>query len=170
MLHCDWRRMLEETLACAAEAAAKAAAKAEAKAEATTTAATTESATASVDCVMFDGLFMTGELSAEYGWLGPPSEGPHRALGVIFSSAYAITPEAARWLIERRAERPGSNAESYLLELQEERMASWTHLPRLAIQRWDESASSVSELSPRRMRAWFENNYFPRWQRALYEV
>ena len=175
MLHCDWRRMLEETLTAATTTTAATTAAATTTVAATTTAtttaaATTESETASVDCVMFDGLFMTGELSAEYGWLGPPNEGPHRALGVIFSSAYAITPEAARWLIERRAARPGSNAESYLLELQEERKASWTHLPRLAIQRWDESASSVSELSPRRMRAWFETNYFPRWPRALYEV
>ena len=30
--------------------------------------------------------------------LGPPDEGPHPAHGVAFSSAYALSPEAARWL------------------------------------------------------------------------
>ena len=28
-----------------------------------------------LDCLLLDGLYVTGEISAEYGWLGPPSEG-----------------------------------------------------------------------------------------------
>ena len=40
-----------------------------------------------LDCFLLDGLFVTGEASAEYGWLGPPQEGPHRAEGVAFSDA-----------------------------------------------------------------------------------
>ena len=54
--------------------------------------------------------------------------------------------------------------------LQEERERTWTHVPRLAVQRWDEAASSVSphSLSPPAMREWYEQNYFPRYPRELY--
>ena len=41
--------------------------------------------------------------------LGPAVEGPHRAVGVAMSSAYALSAAAARWLLQRCAERPGSN-------------------------------------------------------------
>ena len=122
-----------------------------------------------LDAVLLDGLFMVGAASAEHGWLGPAAaEGPLRAIGVTFSSAYALTPAAARWLLARAADAPGRNAESYLLMLQEERGRCWTHLPRMAVQRWDEATSSVSELQPRAMRRWYEQNYFPRWPRSLY--
>ena len=45
------------------------------------------------------------------------------------------------------------------------------HLPRLALQRWDETtASSVSGVgSAGGMREWYRANYFPRWPWALYE-
>ena len=46
-----------------------------------------------------------------------PGEGPQRALGVASSSAYALTPDAARWLLQRREERPHQNVESYLMML-----------------------------------------------------
>ena len=73
-------------------------------------------------------------------------------------------------LLTRRAEQPGYNAESYLMMLQEERGRTWTHLPRLALQRWDEAASSVSALSPPMMRRWYDENYFPRYPRGLYNM
>ena len=122
-----------------------------------------------LDCLLLDGLYVTGEISAEYGWLGPPSEGPHRAECVAFSSAYMLTPAAARWLVSRRSERPGSSTEAYLMQLQEERGASWTHLPRLALQRWDELASSVAGSGgASNMRKWYEDNYFVRFPWTLY--
>lgn len=122
-----------------------------------------------VDCVLLDGLFVTGEVSAEFGWLGPPAQGAHRAECLAFSSAYALTPAAARWLLNRRTERQGSSTEAYLMMLQEERGASWTHLPRLALQRWDEAASSVAGAGgASNMRKWYEDNYFPRFPWSLY--
>jgi hypothetical protein len=122
-----------------------------------------------VDCVLLDGLFVTGEVSAEFGWLGPPAEGTHRAECLAFSSAYALTPAAASWLLNRRIERPGSSTEAYLMMLQEERGASWTHLPRLALQRWDEAASSVAGAGgASNMRKWYDDNYFPRFPWSLY--
>lgn len=121
-----------------------------------------------IDCVMLDGLFLSGELSATHGWLGPTQYGAHRAVGVGFSSAYALTPSAARWLLCRRKADPYHNAEAYLGMLQEERGRCWTHFPRLAIQRWDELASSVSELSPQAMRKWYQEQYFPRCPPCLY--
>ena len=121
------------------------------------------------DCLLLDGLYITGETSAERGWLGPDTEGVHAADGVAFSSAYALTPAAARWLLDRRAARPGSSTEAYLMQLQEERRATWTCLPRLALQRWDEAVSSVSgSAGCGSMRGWYEKNYFPRWPWALY--
>eukprot|EP00966_Prymnesium_polylepis_P178246 4127470-Prymnesium_polylepis.1 len=126
---------------------------------------------AAADCLLLDGLFITGEASAEHGWLGPPSDGPHRAEGVAFSSAYALTADAARWLLEVQAARPGSSTESYLMMLQEERGRCWTHLPRLALQRWDEDASSVcGKRTGSSMRSWYEANYFPRFPWSLYAV
>ena len=103
--------------------------------------------------------------------LGPPTEGIHRADGLGFSDAYVLTPEAARWLLARMEERPGSSTEAYLMQLAEERNRCWTHLPRLALQRWDETtASSVSGVgSAGGMREWYRANYFPRWPWALYE-
>jgi hypothetical protein len=122
-----------------------------------------------IDCVLLDGLFVTGEISAEFGWLGPPAEGTHRAECVAFSSAYALTPAAAQWLLDRRVERPGSSTEAYLMMLQEDRGASWTCLPRLALQRWDEAASSVAGAGgASNMRKWYEDNYFPRFPWSLY--
>ena len=126
-------------------------------------------ASAPLDCVMLDGLCLAGEMSSQHGWLGPPDEGPSIALGICFSSAYALTPSAAAWLLQRRASLPYSNAESYLMQLQEERKgAVWVHVPRLALQRWDECSSTVSTLSPPMMREWYEKNYFPRYPRSLY--
>jgi len=121
-----------------------------------------------IDCIMLDGLYLTGELSATHGWRGPLEQGAHKALGVGLSSAYALTPDAAAWLLKRREEQPHHNAEAYLTMLQEERGRSWTHFPRLAIQRWDEVASSVSELSPQAMHAWYAENYFPHCPRCVY--
>ena len=153
VLHEQWRPMLLRLLKHAeAAAAAEAASERE-----------------PVECVLLDGLFMAGDESAGGGgWLGPLEEGAHRARGVCFSSAYAITPRAAAWLLARRAERPHSNAEAYLMQLQEERGRAWTHMPRLAVQRWDEAASSVSALDPAMMRRWYEDNYFVRYPSSLY--
>ena len=124
----------------------------------------------SIDLVMLDGLCMAGEASSQHGWLGASEEGPHRACGVCFSSAYALTPSAASWLLQRRSEDPHHNAEAYLMMLQEERaMRAWTYLPRLAIQRWDEEASSVSALRPQMMREWYGQNYFTRFPWGFYE-
>ena len=123
-----------------------------------------------LDAVLLDGLTMVGEASAEHGWLGASVEGPHRALGVAFSSAYALTPSAARWLLARYSEKPGCSTEAYLMQLQEERGRCWYHTPRLALQRWDEAESTVSgtRLSPASMREWYERHYFTRWSRGVY--
>ena len=53
-----------------------------------------------------------------------------------------LTPEAAKWLLARMVERPGSSTEAYLMQLAEERNRCWTHLPRLALQRWDETTAA----------------------------
>ena len=146
VLHVQWLPMLEATLEAAYRADGQ-----------------------PPELLMLDGLFMAGAAAtAADGWLGPPSEGPKRALGVCFSSAYAITPAAASWLLQRRASHPAANAESLLLMLQEKRGRSWTHTPRLALQRWDEAASSVSALSPVAMRKWYDDNYHDRFPRELY--
>ena len=149
-LHQDWQSMLEKATAAIGRM-------------------DLASEVAAVDCFLLDGLFVTGEASAEFGWLGPPQEGPHLADGLAFSDAYACTPEAARWLLERRNERPGSSTESYLMQLAEERGRCWTHLPRLALQRWDEDASSVcAQQTGNSMRDWYTKNYFKRFPWSLY--
>ena len=167
VLHRDWQRLLARTLEAAARSEPMPQSVADER-SADASAVTVAEGSNVIDAIFLDGLFMVGEASAEHGWLGPRNEGPQRALGVVFSSAYALTPDAARWLLQRHAEQPGSNAEAYLMQLQEERGRCWTHAPRLALQRWDEEASSVSELSPVAMHRWYERNYFTIWPRTEY--
>ena len=77
-LHHDWRVMLASALATIESGGKCAMGEKEGGAASTPL---------PVDCFLLDGLFVTGEASAEYGWLGPPQEGPHRAVGVAFSDA-----------------------------------------------------------------------------------
>jgi len=122
-----------------------------------------------VDLFYLDGIFVRGLTSALNGWLGPTDEGVHLANGVAFSSAYALVPDAARWLLRRSSSKPGSSAESYLMQLSEERGACVINMPRLALQRWDETVSSVSGGTwSASMGKWYKENYFPRYPWTLY--
>ena len=57
------------------------------------------------------------------------------------------------------------------MQLAEERERCWTHLPRLALQRWDEDASSVcGQQTGASMRRWYEKNYFKRFPWSEYET
>ena len=118
-----------------------------------------------VDCFLLDCIFVTGFQCAQHGWLGPPEEGEHRADGTAFSDAYALSRSAAHWLLARRAAKPGCSAESYLMQLATARSRCWTHLPRLAVQRWDDSDVAASADG---MARWYDENYFPRFARSLY--
>ena len=119
-----------------------------------------------MDCFLLDSLYVTGYIAALHGWLGPPQEGTHSAEGAAYSDAYCLTPGAARWLLRRKQEWPGSSAEAYLMQLCEARSRSWTHLPRLALQHWGRG-KSLSGVNAS-MRAWYEKHYFTRFPRALY--
>lgn len=143
VLHCEWKQMLRKAL---------------------------EEIHQLPDCFLLDGIFVTGEVSAKYGWLGPSSIGVHPAECMAYSSAYALSPAAASWLLTRMHQRPGYSTESYLMQLQEERRNSWTHTPRLALQRWDEAVSSVSgPAGATNMRKWYEKNYFPLFAWSFYQ-
>ena len=120
---------------------------------------------AAVDCFLLDCIFVTGHQCAQNGWLGPPEEGEHRADGTAFSDAYALSRDAARWLLARRESHGGCSAESYLMQLATARGRVWTHLPRLALQRWDDSDVGASADG---MRRWYAESYFPRFPRSLY--
>ena len=63
-----------------------------------------------------------------------------RAQHCLYADAYALTPRAAQQLLKLRAADDSYDHEGYLLQLQElVPPVAFTVLPRLALQRWNES-------------------------------
>lgn len=89
------------------------------------------------------------------------------ASACVFTDAYVLTREAARWCVAQRAEVPWRDAEGILVSMQE-RGRSFTTMPRLALQRWDDSniqpAARVASLHD-----FYRETYFRKYPEALYD-
>lgn len=108
-------------------------------------------------------------------WLpGPPwqvdSEDPEVQVqpcaACVFTDAYLLTRAAAQWCVAQRAEVPWRDAEGILVSMQE-RGRSFTTMPKLALQRWDDSNIQPGE-RVRSLHDFYSGTYFKRYPEALY--
>ena len=97
--------------------------------------------------------------------------GIHPAQSCSFADAYVITPTACQWLLERQKaaleEGEWLNNETLLMELQD-REKSFTFIPKLALQHFDESDIQESQLI-QSMDSFYRTSYFPKYPRDLYD-
>ena len=99
-------------------------------------------------------------------------EGIHKASLCSFADAYAITSKACKWLLNLRKQKIEEgewlNNESLLMELQENEK-SFTYIPKLALQQFDESDIQTKQLISN-MDHFYKTVYFPRFGRELYDI
>lgn len=91
----------------------------------------------------------------------------HPASSCSFADAYLLTQEAAEWCLAQVDEHPWRNAEAILISLQE-RNRSFTTMPKVAVQRW-ENSDIQGQGFVGMMQSFYKNTYFKYYPEELYE-
>ena len=121
------------------------------------------------DLFMLDCFYLGGWDFTSDGNCGSP--GIHEATACSFADAYAITPTACKWLLKRRSEAIAQgewlNNETLLMELQENGK-SFTIIPKLALQHFDESDIQNNAITAG-MASFYQNPYFLHFPQPLYD-
>jgi len=98
--------------------------------------------------------------------------GIHPATDCTFGDAYLLRPNSARWLLHRRenvlTEGGWSNNETLIIDLQD-RNRSFTYIPKLVLQNFDESDIQTAERT-RSTAMFYERTYFMRFPKKLYQI
>jgi hypothetical protein len=92
----------------------------------------------------------------------------HPASACSFADAYLLTQEAAEWCLSQVEECPWRNAEAILISLQE-RNKAFTTMPKVAIQRWENSNIQGNGFVGM-MQKFYKDSYFKYYPEALYET
>ena len=92
----------------------------------------------------------------------------HKASSCSFADAYILTKESAEWCLKQVEECPWRNAEAILISLQE-RNKAFTTMPKVAIQRWQNSNIQNSGFVTG-IQSFYKDTYFKYYPESLYEV